>query len=99
VTVEIRNDDGGPGRALTGAAAVSARPGGGLRGLDERVRALGGSLESGPLPSGGFRLAVTVPCAPATIPSAAAAVIDAPRDVPGPASAAPADATTPGEGA
>jgi len=35
--------------------------GNGLRGLDERVAALGGSVEAGPSKDGGFRLAVAVP--------------------------------------
>jgi two-component system, NarL family, sensor histidine kinase DesK len=65
VTLEIRNDAGGPARAISSAAAVEGRPGGGLRGLDERVRALGGVSESGPLPQGGFHLAVTIPTAAA----------------------------------
>ncbi|HEV2236091.1 MAG TPA: sensor histidine kinase [Ktedonobacterales bacterium] len=102
VTVEIRNDDGGPARphaaALTTPAA-GMRPGGGLRGLDERVRALGGSLESGPLPGGGFRLAVTVPCAPTSAATPPPGVIDAPRVAPAPpalSGATPAEAPTPG---
>jgi two-component system sensor histidine kinase DesK len=97
VSVEIRNDDGGPARADV-AVASAARPGGGLRGLDERVRALGGTVESGPLPSGGFRLAVTLPCAPTAIPAAAPAVIDAPQDAPTAARAAQADAPVAGDG-
>jgi two-component system, NarL family, sensor histidine kinase DesK len=36
-------------------------PGNGLNGLSERVAAEGGTMESGPLPGGGFRVAVRVP--------------------------------------
>jgi two-component system sensor histidine kinase DesK len=35
--------------------------GNGLRGLGERVNALGGTLTAGPDPAGGFRLAALVP--------------------------------------
>lgn len=49
-----------------GEQALSARPGPdgpgtGLRGLAERVAAVGGEMDSGPLAGGGFRLAVSVP--------------------------------------
>jgi two-component system sensor histidine kinase DesK len=106
VTVDIRNDDGGPARTLAPArpayGPAGTQPGGGLRGLDERVRALGGSSESGPLAGGGFRLAVTVPCAPAGAATPPPAVIDAPRAAPAPpalTSATPVDAPAPGDGA
>ncbi|MDP9847872.1 sensor histidine kinase [Streptosporangium lutulentum] len=36
-------------------------PGNGLNGLSERVAAEGGTMESGPLPGGGFRVVVRVP--------------------------------------
>ncbi|MEV7807272.1 histidine kinase [Microbispora sp. NPDC088329] len=45
--LEIR--DNGPGRR-------AAAPGNGLSGLAERLRAVGGRIEAGPLPPGGFRL-------------------------------------------
>jgi two-component system sensor histidine kinase DesK len=38
-----------------------SRAGVGLAGLRERAGRLGGSVEAGPLPGGGFRLRVTVP--------------------------------------
>jgi two-component system, NarL family, sensor histidine kinase DesK len=51
--LEIR-DDG------TGGDAVTAG-GNGLRGIAERVRAAGGTFESGRRPDGGFRLTATIP--------------------------------------
>ncbi|MBD3136275.1 hypothetical protein IEI92_08245 [Microbispora bryophytorum] len=45
--LEVR--DNGPGRN-------AARPGNGLTGLAERLRAVGGRVEAGPVPAGGFRL-------------------------------------------
>ncbi|MFF4124185.1 sensor histidine kinase [Microbispora rosea] len=45
--LEVRDD--GPGRD-------AAKPGNGLSGLAERLRAVGGRVEAGPLPAGGFRL-------------------------------------------
>jgi two-component system sensor histidine kinase DesK len=54
--------DDGKGQA-TGADEASA--GGGLRGLAERISALGGRFEAGPAAGGGFRLAVRLPLDPA----------------------------------
>ncbi|GAB3705903.1 sensor histidine kinase [Nocardiopsis oceani] len=48
-----------------GAVEETVRSGFGLRGLRERVSALAGSVTSGNLPEGGFRLRVTVPAASA----------------------------------
>ncbi|MGI5160850.1 sensor histidine kinase [Microbispora sp. CA-102843] len=45
--LEVR--DNGPGQKAAG-------PGNGLSGLAERLRAVGGQVEAGPLPAGGFRL-------------------------------------------
>jgi two-component system, NarL family, sensor histidine kinase DesK len=47
--------------ARSSAQPAIARPGNGLRGLAERVEALGGRLEAGPIAGGGFRLVVAVP--------------------------------------
>jgi two-component system, NarL family, sensor histidine kinase DesK len=44
-----------------GAGANGSAPGHGLDGLRERAEAVGGHLDAGPLPGGGFRLSVTVP--------------------------------------
>jgi signal transduction histidine kinase len=44
-----------------GAPAAMSAPGNGLRGLQERAAARGGHADAGPLPSGGFRVRVSVP--------------------------------------
>jgi two-component system, NarL family, sensor histidine kinase DesK len=44
-----------------GRAAPGGNPGFGLAGLRERARSIGGTLEAGPEPEGGFRLRVCVP--------------------------------------
>ncbi|ETK37546.1 sensor histidine kinase [Microbispora sp. ATCC PTA-5024] len=54
LVLEIR-DDGGP------AAPSRSGRGNGLTGLRERVAAVGGSMEAGPLPRRGFLLRVVVP--------------------------------------
>jgi two-component system sensor histidine kinase DesK len=63
VSVSITDD--GPRVVAEGAARVpgplSAQTGNGLRGLAERVAALGGRFEAAPLLSGGFRLSVALP--------------------------------------
>jgi two-component system sensor histidine kinase DesK len=47
-----------------GRGAPAARPGGnGLTGLRERVQSVGGTVEAGAAPGGGFRLTVRVPAA------------------------------------
>jgi two-component system sensor histidine kinase DesK len=67
--VEIIDDGAGIASMIT-AQSASAAPtngashaGNGLRGLAERVAALGGRFEAGPCTDGGFRLAVSVPLA------------------------------------
>ncbi|MDV9190730.1 sensor histidine kinase [Streptomyces sp. SR27] len=44
-----------------GRGPADGVPGSGLRGLRERVAAAGGTLESGPAPQGGFRVAAELP--------------------------------------
>lgn len=48
-----------------GVRGEGAEAGHGLTGLAERAGSLGGRLAAGPMPGGGFRLAVTVPLRPA----------------------------------
>jgi two-component system sensor histidine kinase DesK len=110
--VEV-TDDGA--REVAADAAGSSmqpaivRPGNGLRGLTERVEALGGRLEAGPIAGGGFRLAVAVPLGQskqqsAGSPRAAADSVQergphgpvvAPAPAPTSAPATPTPATTP----
>ncbi|MFD4022088.1 sensor histidine kinase [Streptomyces sp. NPDC058576] len=47
----------------------SAGTGHGLVGMRERVRLTGGTLDTGPLPDGGFRVAARMPLPPATSPA------------------------------
>ncbi|MFW3169385.1 sensor histidine kinase [Geodermatophilus sp. CPCC 206100] len=49
------------GRGAAGGTPGAVRSGAGLSGLEERLAALGGRLETGPAPAGGFRLAARVP--------------------------------------
>jgi signal transduction histidine kinase len=58
-TLEVTVEDAG---AAPGRAAVAAQGTGlGLAGMGERIRAVGGTLEAGPRPAGGWRIAVRVP--------------------------------------
>jgi signal transduction histidine kinase len=50
----IEVDDDGPGTA-------AADPGNGIIGMTERAHALGGTLEAGPRPEGGFRVRARLP--------------------------------------
>jgi signal transduction histidine kinase len=49
-----------------GASATPPAPGGGngLRGVSERITALGGDVTSGPLPAGGYQVHARIPLAP-----------------------------------
>ncbi|MFP8941750.1 sensor histidine kinase [Streptomyces fenghuangensis] len=59
----------GPPPAPPSAPFEEERTGHGLVGMRERVRLLGGELDTGPLPDGGFRVAARLPVAsPATPP-------------------------------
>jgi signal transduction histidine kinase len=59
VEIDIRDD----GRATPGSAANGG--GHGLAGMRERVSLLGGTLEAGPLPGGGYRVHARLPLEPA----------------------------------
>lgn len=58
---ELTITDDGAGPAAPGERPHAAGTGTGLRGLTERLAAAGGSLSSGPLPGGGFRVAAVLP--------------------------------------
>ncbi|MFF6830786.1 sensor histidine kinase [Streptomyces sp. NPDC012438] len=62
LTVTDDGRNGGPGPEAAGPAHA---PGSGLRGLRERLAAAGGTLESGPVPDGGFRVVAELPVEPA----------------------------------
>jgi signal transduction histidine kinase len=52
LTIEVDDD---------GQAAAAPRPGNGVAGMTERARALGGTLDAGPRPGGGFRVLARLP--------------------------------------
>jgi signal transduction histidine kinase len=56
LTVQVDDDGRGPAAADNGAAR-----GNGIRGMRERVAALGGELATGPRPDGGFRVQARLP--------------------------------------
>ena len=61
VGVEVTDDGRGAASYSNQPPSTTERTGVGLPGLAERVAALGGGLEAGPRPGGGFRLAVEIP--------------------------------------
>jgi signal transduction histidine kinase len=78
----VQIDDGGKGRSTTttvgrdqGTATQRiddrGAPGFGIRGMRERVSALGGDLSAGPRPGGGFRVTARIPIAAPTSDTAA----------------------------
>jgi signal transduction histidine kinase len=58
LTIVVADDGTGPQRPSSGAGA-------GVRGMRERAEALGGTLEAGPGPDGGWRVEAALPLAPA----------------------------------
>ncbi|MFJ9338860.1 sensor histidine kinase [Streptomyces sp. NPDC101733] len=61
--IELRSSDGRARLTVTddGSGVGSATPGSGLTGLGERLAAAGGTLSSGPVPGGGFRVTAELP--------------------------------------
>ncbi len=62
--LRVEVTDTGAGAALPKSAAASNGAGHGIRGMRERAAAAGGTIEIGPVESGGFRVAAWFPCAP-----------------------------------
>ncbi|UVT06683.1 histidine kinase [Bifidobacterium breve] len=60
--LSITVSDNGQG---TASAADGHKPGYGLVGMHERIEALGGNVQAGPGPNGGFIVAATIPLVPA----------------------------------
>jgi signal transduction histidine kinase len=63
--VEVVDDGRGAAALATsraGAAGNGATSGHGLLGMRERVEVWGGTLATGPVPGGGFRVRATLPC-------------------------------------
>lgn len=61
VTLELVNDGAQHGTSPAQDEALAVRTGNGLRGLQERARSVGGTLDASSLPDGSFRLAICVP--------------------------------------
>jgi signal transduction histidine kinase len=60
--VEVTDDGAGAARSATGNGNGARQ---GIVGMRERARALGGTLEAGPRPEGGFRVSARLPLATA----------------------------------
>lgn len=64
ISVQVENSVGSAVFAAPGTGTgICTGTGHGLIGMRERALTLGGSLEAGPLPGGGFRVAATIPSA------------------------------------
>ena len=62
-TVSLRMDDGVVVDVTDDGRGGAAAPGNGIRGMQERVESLGGTLEAGPRADGGFRVVARLPVA------------------------------------
>ncbi|MEV0900530.1 histidine kinase [Actinoplanes sp. NPDC049802] len=60
---------GVPGASGNGISGVPGGSGNGILGMEERARALGGRLATGPRPGGGFRVSARIPLSPDRVPS------------------------------
>ncbi|QPP08759.1 sensor histidine kinase [Streptomyces bathyalis] len=80
--VSVRIEDDGVGARGGAAAGQASRPGYGVDGMRERLRALGGVLEAGPRQGGGFCVDAAIPY---EFPSASAGPVElaAPSGAPG----------------
>ncbi|NUR57463.1 MAG: sensor histidine kinase [Catenulispora sp.] len=74
-TLRLRIMDSGTGIDSSPASAATATPGHGLSGMRERAASVGGRLEAGRSPSGGFLVEAWLPADPAQHPAAVAAVV------------------------
>ena len=63
ICLTVTDDGQGDSRQASSAALQSGQPGNGLRGMRERVAALGGRCEAGSVGKRGFRLAAMLPLA------------------------------------
>ncbi|BDM68699.1 two-component sensor histidine kinase [Streptomyces nigrescens] len=79
--LEIRVDDDGP---ATSTAGEPAGGGNGLVGMRERAAALGGTVEAGPRPDGGFRVRSRIPLPDDAAEGAPATMSPAPTPEPAP---------------
>jgi signal transduction histidine kinase len=61
LSIEVTDTGRGPAPAAGAAYAAFDAVGHGLRGMRERATAAGGTIEIGPLPGGGFRVAARLP--------------------------------------
>ncbi len=77
VRVEVRDDGPGSGPGSGARAAGRSGSGYGLMGMRERVALQGGTLETGVLDDGGFRVAACLPVAPAAFAAPVAPVAGA----------------------
>lgn len=59
----VQVDDEGTGGAPATGPAANGSGGNGIAGMTERAHALGGSLQAGPRPGGGFRVRARLPLA------------------------------------